>query len=57
MMAVPLRRIISTDESGFYVRFTLECGHMSLMYPYKFKDHKPYPKRRRCRGCRGIADD
>jgi hypothetical protein len=44
----PLRRIVSTDESGFHVVFTLECGHSSLMYPYKFKEHKPYPARRRC---------
>lgn len=48
----PLRRIVATDESGFYVRFTLECGHVSLKYPYKFKDHLPYPRRRRCSsGC------
>ena len=51
MVEAPLCRVVSIDESGFYVRLTLECGAVSLMYPYKFKDHKPYPKRRRCPIC------
>lgn len=53
----PLCRIVSTDESGYYVRFGLECGHISLMLPYKFKDHPPYPKRRRCfTSCQGPEE-
>ncbi len=43
-----LRKIIDIDESSFHVKFLLECGHISLMWPYKFKQHRPYPKRRRC---------
>lgn len=60
MITDPLRRIISIDEAGSYVSFTLECGHVSQMYPYRFKDHKPYPKRRRCPGCRwapGVEEE
>lgn len=56
MSKAPRRRIVSTDESGFYVKFRLECGHLSQMYPYRFKDHKPYPKRRVCPGCRWQAE-
>ncbi len=47
----PLRRVVEVDETGYHVKFTLECGCTSLMKPYKFKDHKPYPTRRRCSGC------
>lgn len=52
----PLRRIVAVDETGFHVVFRLECGHSSLMYPYRFKDHKPYPKRRRCFARCGLED-
>ena len=56
-MAGPLRKVVDIDESGFHVKFLLECGHMSLMWPYKFKEHKPYPKRRRCEeSCRGKEE-
>ena len=49
--AGPLREVVSIDESGFYVRMTLVCGHMALQYPYAMKDHRPYPRRKRCDAC------
>jgi len=49
--AGPLREVVNIDESGFYVRMILECGHMALQYPYAMKDHRPYPRRKRCDAC------
>lgn len=49
--AGPLREVVSIDESGFYVRMMLTCGHMTLQYPYAMKEHRPYPKRKRCDAC------
>lgn len=51
--AGPLRDVVEIDETGFYVRMTLRCGHIALQYPYRMKQHRPYPRRKRCDHCQG----
>lgn len=63
MNVAPLRRItgvwtfswmsLVSEEHTFGVTYKLECGHTSVLRPYRYRT--PYPKRRRCSKCLSPA--